>query len=693
MTRPHAPALRSLRIWGLLGVLACPFVALTSSAASTASPPPVRSLVGFRTIPLSFTVEVGPAAGRLRCRIVGDLRIPNGVTRGRPAPGAILATNGFGGSKNDAADNGGPGAYGARFAEQGYVTLAYSSLGFGGSGCNITVSDPLYDGQAGSQLISFLGGAPGLATTGDGKPFDIPGLVRQDPVAHDGKPHRFDPRVGMIGGSSGGEQQFAIAGQDPRLDAIIPIYTWNDLDHALTPNNADPLPGRLSTATPGIWKAVWQSIFFGLGVAGPVTNPADPTRTTTCGSFQPWICQATAEQAAQGFPSAVSRAHFRELSVASYIKQIRIPVLLAQGQRDSLFTLNEAAATYASMRAQGTPVRMLWQSWGHSVTTPVPGELSTGTLVAGSADLRDSVEGRVFSDWFAHWLRDEPTDLGPALRYFRPEAYLAPADPSNRVAALRAATAAYASAPSYPIGPSRTLFLSGSASLVPSRGAVQAGSTTFLATGSSAPTNTGEAVAGDGIPQEDTPGTFASWTGSPLSAAVEIAGVPQLTITLDAPHIAALQQVAPEAHLQLFAKVYDVAPDGSRTLVRNLASAVRVPDVTKSVTIDLPGVVYRFKAQHAVQLVLASSDSAYKGAGISGPVTVRNSALGDNVLRLPVTGMERQLSGAPGAPMSSGRDTFAAATQVPATGGAVSLSWLGATAVPGAVGLSRRRSR
>ena len=36
--------------------------------------------------------------------------------------------------------------------------LSYSGLGFGGSGCKITIDDPDWDGKAASQLVDYLGG-------------------------------------------------------------------------------------------------------------------------------------------------------------------------------------------------------------------------------------------------------------------------------------------------------------------------------------------------------------------------------------------------------------------------------------------------------------------------------------------------------------------------------------------------------
>jgi hypothetical protein len=141
---------------------------------------------------------------------------PCGAGRGRARGAAVLTTNGFGGSKADQA------AFGQELAADGYVVLSYSGLGFGGSGCPIELDDPDWDGKAASQLITFLGG--GMAAT-DGTRVDY---VIHDQTAHDGKHYAFDPRVGMIGGSYGGEVQFAAAEQDPRLDSAgtLGLGTW-----------------------------------------------------------------------------------------------------------------------------------------------------------------------------------------------------------------------------------------------------------------------------------------------------------------------------------------------------------------------------------------------------------------------------------------------------------------------------------
>src|SRR3954451_7268939 len=149
---------------------------------------------------MTFDVVVGPA-NDTHCTITADLYKPAGASKSHPVP-AILATNGFGGSKSDFDE------LGPAYARRGYAFLAYSGLGFGNSGCKITLDDPDWDGKAGKQLVSFLGKSDFIKK-------DTPG----------------DPRVGMIGGSYGGQIQFAIAGLDRRLDAIVPQITWNDLSY------------------------------------------------------------------------------------------------------------------------------------------------------------------------------------------------------------------------------------------------------------------------------------------------------------------------------------------------------------------------------------------------------------------------------------------------------------------------------
>ena len=88
-------------------------------------------------------------------------------------------------------------------------------------------------------------------------------------------------------------------------------------------------------------------------------------------------------------------------------------------------------------------------------------------------------------------------------------------------------------------------------------------------------------------------------------------GSPRLNVRISAPVAAQTQASGPRGKLVLFAKLYDVAPDGTQILQNRLISPVRVKDVTKPVQVDLPGVAQRFAAGHRIHLVVAGGDLAY----------------------------------------------------------------------------------
>jgi hypothetical protein len=112
--------------------------------------------------PRDLTITVtGLGPEQRTCEIDADLYVPAGASSRRPAP-ALLTTNGFGGTKDDQAD------FAQGFGEHGYVTLAYTGLGFvDDDGCPITLDDVQHDGAAASQLLRFLGGDPSVKAVDD----------------------------------------------------------------------------------------------------------------------------------------------------------------------------------------------------------------------------------------------------------------------------------------------------------------------------------------------------------------------------------------------------------------------------------------------------------------------------------------------------------------------------------------------
>jgi ABC-2 type transport system ATP-binding protein len=543
------------------------FALLAAIVLTAATTTPAGAEAAYTVQTMHFDVVAGPGAGQ-HCDIVGDLYTPATATAATPAP-AILTTNGFGGSKDDQAGL-------AKFAAtNGYVVLSYSGLGFGGSGCRITLDDPDWDGRAGSRLVSFLGGL--------------------DYVRHDAP---GDPRVGMVGGSYGGEIQFATASVDPRVDTIIPLITWHDLAYSLAPNNAT------RPTTPGAVKITWGLLFVLEGsLVENLTHP-DPGRVIGCPNFPTEVCTGLLTAGVLGYPQPSTTTFLQHASVATYADRVRVPTLLIQGQKDTLFNLNEAVATYDALRAQGTEVSMIWQSWGHS-GNPAPGEIDLGNPDPGT----QYVTGRIMA-WFDHYLKDLPTDTGPRFSYYR-----------DWVPYTGNAAPAYGSSPTFPVGTGWQAPLAG-------------GAQTFLTPPAGVPTSLSpfDAINEPAV-DVNLPGTFASWSTGALTSPVDVVGAPTLELRLNAPTAALTSGLGPAGQLVLFPKLYDVAPDGSAGLINQLVAPVRVADPTRPVQVTLPAIVHRFAPGHQVRLVVASGDLNYRGGLATAPVTVTN-----RTLTLPVVG-------------------------------------------------------
>ncbi len=577
---------------GRLGgcVLVAMVLAVLAAAPARAAEDPA-----FTKQSLELPVVVG-AADDTRCTITANLFLPRSASAAKPVP-AVLGTNGFGGSKADF------DALGASYATRGYAFLAYSGLGFGGSTCKITLDDPDTDGKAGKQLVSYLGGREDVVK-------DAPG----------------DPRVGMIGGSYGGQIQFAVAGIDPRVDALVPQITWNDLAYSLAPNNTG-LRSGVTSDVPGVVKLDWPLLFFGVGAGGGLAaGLQDPARLSGCPNFADEVCPALIGGAAGGYLRPPGVALLRHASVATYVDRIKVPVLLAQGQSDNLFNLQESLATYRALKAQGTPVKLLWRSAGHSGG-------GIGKAESDPANPEGAYESRMELAWLDHWLKGKGPR--PALDFSFLTDWITPEGTD--------AVRAVGTAPAYPAGGERRLFLSGTDRLVTDPAAVEAGSASMVAPGP-LPLSAGGGVINPGDKTAEGQATSVSWD-LPLDADVDVVGPPRLTVRLDAPAFAAFAgDGEPANDLVLFGKLYDVDDHGAR-LIRNLVSAVRVSDLGGPVTIELPGIVHRFPKGHALRLTLATSELTYRGSLGVGTVAVPTGPDAPGVLTLPTVDAP---TGAPG---------------------------------------------
>jgi ABC-2 type transport system ATP-binding protein len=366
----------------------------------------------------------------------------------------------------------------------------------------------------------------------------------------------------------------------------------------------------------------WAAGFSVLGMTGDLQQGQADHELAPCPNFADWVCPALATAATTGYLQPGDLASLRHASVATYMKQIKVPVLLMQGENDTLFNLNEAVATYKALKAQGTPVKMVWHSWGHS------GPAAPGEIDLGSPDPATQYETARIINWFDHYLKGSSVSTGPNFAYFR-----------DWISYTGIATPAYATSSTFPVGTSRTYRLSGSGQLTTALVAA-AGSQSFVTPAAGAPSSLNTLdVLGSYVAQPveevvDAPGTFAAWTTPVLTSNLDVAGSPVVTVKVQSPTAAAAQAAGPAGQLVLFVKVTDVGPDGKARLIKGLEAPIRIVDVGQVVKVTLPAFVHRFAPGHQLRLIIAGGSVNYRGGLTPTPVTIASGA--GQTLAIPV---------------------------------------------------------
>lgn len=485
----------------------------------------------------------------------------------------VVAAHGFGGDKHS------EDATAAFLGEAGYVVFTYAARGFGDSTGEIGLDSIHYDVKDVRQIVDWLATRPEVLLDGPG-----------------------DPRSGMIGPSYGGAIQLQVAALDDRLDAVVPLITWHSLISSLQPNligvDLDLQRGRPA----GIFKRTWTSLFFARGTSEPVQTPALPTGAPSpCLGFVDGLCQAYAETMAAGRASEATVRLLEDSSPASRMDGIDVPALLVQGLPDTLFTPNEAAANFTALAARGVPVAMIWTAGGHGYPTPE----------AEQAHVADRT-----LRWFQRWLRDDPTvDTGPVFEWFQD---WSPA-PS------------YGSAGQFPVGDVQTWGLSADGTLRPGGGG-EPGEVAFTSdparlSYTETPNTQSQDPTGAATPF-DPPGTFAAFTSDLLDAPLDVVGIPTAAFRI-------ADALGEEA--MFFGKLFDIAPDGTETLLWRQAAPVRAENLDTVVEFQLVGTAHRFPAGHRVKFAVAATDASYANRRTPTNYTL-TLAPGESVLRLPVVG-------------------------------------------------------
>ena len=457
---------------------------------------------------------------------------------------AVLLAHGFGGTKDSVSSDA------ESLADRGYAVLTWTAQGFGNSGGQIHLDSPDYEVKDAQRLLDWLAARPDVET-------DAPG----------------DPRVGVVGGSYGGALALLLAGQDPRVDAIVPQITWNDLATSFLPQSA-------SVAAAGVFKKAWAGLFFGNGAAAE-SGPTTPGDNPACGRFAADVCAAYLEMATTGTPDAATSALLRRSSPATVLSKIKAPTLLVQGAVDTLFPLSEADANARGIAANGTPVRVAWFTGGHD---------------GGVGPQSDQDRTKFLTlQWLDHYVKGQGAAPSDSFTYSRVAGFSATdrglvtngySDPTYPGLAGTGRSDVSVSGPSQPIANPPN----GNPGAISSLPGTDGGLSSLIA-----------GVAGD------IPGQFAAFQSAPVETAIDIVGAPTVQ----------LRAASPTGAATLFVKLYDVDPSGSSTLSAGLVAPVRLTGLPTSladarpVTVTLPAIVRQIAPGHRVRIVVATSDQAF----------------------------------------------------------------------------------
>ncbi|MDA3628718.1 alpha/beta fold hydrolase [Saccharopolyspora sp. WRP15-2] len=493
-----------------------------------------------------------------------------------PAP-TILLAHGFGGSKADTATQA------QELVQRGFTVLTYSSRGFGRSTGQIALNDPDYEVKDAQQLLDWLARQPEVSRDGDG-----------------------DPKVGVTGASYGGALSLMLAGADHRVDAIAPVMTYNDLGQALLPNNAarqaraTPTPAGGSFNDKGVFKQAWAGLLFAAGSAPrphdePDTGSSSPNGPTgpqgqplTCGNFTDQVCAAYSEVAQTGRAGQATLDLLARVSPKSVTAGIKVPTLLVQGERDTLFGLDQSDANARQITAAGGEVKTIWFAGGHDGAEPGP------------------VQRQQIADWFAFHLGG----VGPAPE--QPNDFqfdIAGRPQRNGEIPVRTITAdSYPGVQDAERVPRFSLPLHGQATEIVNPPGGNPAATSSLPGASQAldaAGSLGQSVA------RDLPGQTAVFRTDPLDSQLLISGTPRTRLS-----VASVKGQPATGSAVLFAKLYDVDPDQKRTLIGNAVSPLHVTDLPPDgtpveVDVALPGVVHPLETGHRLELVVSTTDQAY----------------------------------------------------------------------------------
>jgi len=392
-------------------------------------------------------------------------------------------------------------------------------------------------------------------------------------------------------------------GKDMRIAAAAPEIPWTDLAYSLMPNGrtldyvADAPYGKRV----GIEK---QSFVAGLYGTGQLSSNYAPLGADSDADLTTWFALINAGEPYDGNPLAADITEEVTTHHSSYYvdhSEAPAPLLISNGWTDDLFPPDEAIRFYNRTRTQFGPsaqVSLFFMDYGHQ----------RGQNKAADLDLLHAREDA----WFDYYLRGVGT-----------------APPSGQVETLTKTCD----------GPSAGPYLAANwAKVAPGeiRYASAAPQTVLPVAGDPIVGQAFDPITGGGAcataSGSDQTGVATYRLPATSGAGYTLMGSPTVVADINA--------IGPTS--QLAARLLDVAPDGTETLV---ARALYRPDVNAGLTptrqvFQLHPVGWKFAPGHSAKLELLPSDVPY-GRISNGqlPVTVSNLQLRLPVLEQPNGGV------------------------------------------------------
>lgn len=603
MTRP--PGRGSGLAWpempGRARSLACAVVAglaLAAPGGASAAPDPLAELKSGCQDRRSFDPSPVPyrmCSGRIESfdgtPLDATLTLPPGAS-GRPLP-LIVFLHGLLNHKGEQISATGEGtgldrggeAYktvewnNVWFASRGYAVLNYSARGHGDSGGEINLASRDIEVRDARHLTGVLA----------------------DDAASSSPVLRLDGKVAALGGSYGGGQTWLLlttrddpslpygqwrspGGRMLRLAAAVPQYTWSDMLYSLVPNGRGDsrgpigvgkqtlINGFLATAGPRLPSEaiVWLTR---MNAGEPYDNPADP------------VVPDARRALTRDRSAFYQEGYFAALRDGG---QPAVPVLAGQGWTDPIFPPVEALRMYRRLRQARPdyPIQLYLGDFEHlSALVKIP-------------DLRHL--HRLGNRLLDHYL------LG---RGARPEL-----DVQSAVSNChRERFGPVLSASDWDsLAPRRVVFELGGPRQTTHRTVDPRGATTDPVVVS---TSRGRGCITTTAPV--APGVAAY--SRDLTSSFTMAGLPRLSLRF--------RTAAPDVELN--SRLWDVAPDGTNTLVtRGAYRAVNPDRGGERVAYELFGNSWRFESGHRILLEVTQDDSTYlRPDNVPSTVTIEDARL------------------------------------------------------------------